>query len=172
MLQVWLNDRVWVCVSSDLGQIKNCPVCRHAHCCLVFISHHSVLTLLLSNICSYLIVGSPVWIMLPTYIIMYMLLKNDLEDFAPQVRVNQCSNPWPLDHEQNISCPWDAHLYHWAFRELVEMGLLYLLRMHANELGQYALLDCDVNKMQKLYHSRLRSTMKTASCRQKKTIPD
>ena len=48
------------------------------------------------------------------------------------------------------------------------MGLLYLLRMHANELGQYALLDCDVNKKQKLYHSRLLSTMKTASCRQKK----
>ena len=47
--------------------------------------------------------------------------------YAPQILPNWCSDPWPPDHRQHISCPWDVHLNKrpvWKFK--INAMLCYL----------------------------------------------
>ena len=37
---------------------------------------------------------------------------------------DRCSNPWPPDHRQYTSCPWDSHPNHSAIRDLTIMDVL------------------------------------------------
>ena len=83
-----------------------------------------------------------------------LLFKHDRQKYyAPQVRPNRCSNPWPPDHGQCISCPP---------RPLVSLTTepsrtLFLARPHSRislywvpdlpQLsGQYNLNNCGSNK--------------------------